>query len=574
MLEFIKINIQGFESIANELSVDLNNNEITMIQGRNGSGKTTIFAALFWGLYGKDLRGSSSVVGTWVKYQPPGYKGTKVEIFFKSGHDYCQIIRCDSYQGEVMGSKGGNRLIYLKNSEQVDTRFKSDIQALINHDLGMSHKTFLHSVMFGQGMTRLIQETGPDKKDLFTEIFQLEYINKAREISNSELELARTELTSCKNRVEKDLDQIQDIKEKISELKQEKSRHTDSQKSEIKSLKEYNKANKEEIDSLSKSTLSKSLDKLTKELEDIDSRHSELSGELDRCNKMLKIPILDLVDKMLGFLESKDYDKLRETLISMKEAGYSKIPKLHEDLKKCSSDYVAKQKEISNFKLNLEKIDHLNSLIEQRNKTISRIKANNKDFDNMIQSCNGKLIDLNKKLEVDKSEYESIQSKVKTLQWVNDIALGNKGLKTYLFQSSMGKINENLKIYSKVIGFNVQFIVDSGSTKRDFEVVISMDGMDVSYKELSGGQKQLVNLVMAFAMNNAISQSNGLNIAFLDEVFESLSSDNIDIVSSLIKKIYKNKTLFLITHQGTLPIANAHILRVTKENGVSKYTQE
>lgn len=48
----------------------------------------------------------------------------------------------------------------------------------------MSYSLFMNSVLFGQGMKRLIQESSSDKKELFEEIFELEYISKARDIAN------------------------------------------------------------------------------------------------------------------------------------------------------------------------------------------------------------------------------------------------------------------------------------------------------------------------------------------------------------------------------------------------------
>ena len=72
---------------------------------------------------------------------------------------------------------------------------------------------------------------------------------------------------------------------------------------------------------------------------------------------------------------------------------------------------------------------------------------------------------------------------------------------------------------------------------------------------------------MAFAMN----ELKGINIAFLDEVFENLSYDCIEIVVGLLKKIYKDKTLFLITHQDSLPIGNVRTIHVTRTKGISEY---
>lgn len=78
---------------------------------------------------------------------------------------------------------------------------------------------------------------------------------------------------------------------------------------------------------------------------------------------------------------------------------------------------------------------------------------------------------------------------------------------------------------------------------------------------------------MAFAMFESMSAARGINIAFLDEVFESLSSDNIEIVINLIRHIFENKTLFLITHHDSIPLSHSKILQVEKQNGLTYLKQ-
>ena len=156
-------------------------------------------------------------------------------------------------------------------------------------------------------------------------------------------------------------------------------------------------------------------------------------------------------------------------------------------------------------------------------------------------------------------------------QWIYTDPLGNNGIKAFLFESSMDSLNQTLESFSNIIGMTIQFGMDLQSARKDFQVYINMGGQDVDFNELSGGQKQLASLAIAFAMNEAMTQAKGINIAFLDEVFESLSANNIELVSDLIRKIYKNKTLFLITHQESLPISNARVLRVKRIDGLSHY---
>lgn len=153
---------------------------------------------------------------------------------------------------------------------------------------------------------------------------------------------------------------------------------------------------------------------------------------------------------------------------------------------------------------------------------------------------------------------------------IND-PLGNNGIKAYLFDSSLHLLNRTLASYSEVLGFRIEFNIDLNSTRKDFVTLIERDNHIIDYDELSGGEKQVCNLCMAFAMHEALTASKGINLAFLDEVFESLSSDNIELVINLIKHIFNGKSLFLITHHDSLPLSNTKILQVEKIKGLSYY---
>ena len=119
MIELSKILIEGFCSISS-LELALNSKGITIIKAPNGFGKSTIFAAVVWALYGKNLKGIS-YVNTWKKYRNKDYHGTKVEIYFKPSDGRTRkVIRCQEYTGEVEGAKGANRLIYMIDAEPVN----------------------------------------------------------------------------------------------------------------------------------------------------------------------------------------------------------------------------------------------------------------------------------------------------------------------------------------------------------------------------------------------------------------------------------------------------------------------
>ena len=134
-----------------------------------------------------------------------------------------------------------------------------------------------------------------------------------------------------------------------------------------------------------------------------------------------------------------------------------------------------------------------------------------------------------KKLEEQKKTYKESSD---LYHWAYTDPLGNMGIKSYLFESSLGQLNDILDSYTDIIGFSIRFQVDLTTARKDFKTIITVDGQEVLYEDLSGGQKQLTNLAMAFSMNALIAQAQGTNIAFLDEVFESLSEDNIEVHAS------------------------------------------
>ena len=52
-------------------------------------------------------------------------------------------------------------------------------------------------------------------------------------------------------------------------------------------------------------------------------------------------------------------------------------------------------------------------------------------------------------------------------------------------------------------------------------------------------------------MYDTISTNNPFNLLVLDEVFEGLDDDNVEVVGDLVKQKSKGRCLFVITHKRT-----------------------
>lgn len=570
MIQFGNIIIEGFCSIP-YLELNLGSKGITVIRGATGEGKTTILSALVWGAYGKNLKGKSDV-NTWEKYRPKNYNGTKVEIYFGKDGKTHKITRCLKYKGEVNGANGKDRLIYEIDAVEVSEKNKGEIQALINADLGMSYSLFMNSILFGQGMKRLIQESSSDKKDLFEEIFELEYISKARDIAKGYYTEALREYNEISQKYSSSKEKKQSIQRMLDDLKKQANHVKNDLSSRVKVLEKklslLAKAKKE--NELKETVTYKN--RIEQRIQEARDNQKELLNKINDAKKKTRVSLEEFIGVIIKLLKRGDIKNSLKRLMEVKKA-FGDIERLQDKCSKLAdkiSNYRDKLEELRDQEYEANKVQRDIDLTKAE---IKKLLSEKKAGVNMglIKKYKTQLSTLSDKLQAIESEMEEKRAKVDNYKWVMDDPLGNRGIKAFLFESSLDILNETLESYSEVLGFSILFYVDIQGVKKDFNTQIIMDGIEVSYEELSGGQKQLVNLAMAFAMNEVMTKAKGINIAFLDEVFENLSSEYVDLVIGLIRKIYRDKTLYLISHQESLPIPNARVLTVTRERGLSQY---
>lgn len=570
MIQFGNIIIEGFCSIP-YLELNLGSKGITVIRGATGEGKTTILSALVWGAYGKNLKGISDV-NTWEKYRPKNYNGTKVEIYFGKDGKTHKITRCLKYKGEVNGAKGKDRLIYEIDAVEVSEKNKGEIQALINADLGMSYSLFMNSILFGQGMKRLIQESSSNKKDLFEEIFELEYISKARDIAKGYYMEALREYNEISQKYSSSKEKKQSIQRMLDDLKKQANHVKNDLSSRVKVLEKklslLAKAKKE--NELKETVTYKN--RIEQRIQEARDNQKELLNKINDAKKKTRVSLEEFIGVIIKLLKRGDIKNSLKRLMEVKKA-FGDIERLQDKCSKLAdkiSNYRDKLEELRDQEYEANKVQRDIDLTHVEIKKLLSEKRAGVNL-GIIKKYKTQLSIISDKLQSIESEMEEKRAKVDNYKWVMDDPLGNRGIKAFLFESSLDILNETLESYSEVLGFSILFYVDIQGVKKDFNTQIIMDGIEVSYEELSGGQKTLVNIAMAFAMNEVMTKAKGINIAFLDEVFENLSSEYVDLVIGLIRKIYKDKTLYLISHQESLPIPNARVLTVTRERGLSQY---
>lgn len=570
MIEFTHMIVEGFCNIPH-LDLQLNSKGITIIRGANGFGKSSIFSALVWVLYGKNLKGVSNV-NTWEKVRDKDYKGTRVEIFFNKDGVVHQIIRCFNYKSDAGdGARGDNRLIYNIDACKVDVKNKSDIQLKINKSLDMSYNLFINTILFGQGMKRLIQESGSDQKAVFEEIFDLGYLSRAKTIAQEKYKDITQEILGDDREIINLSKNLGILRGQLSSIKDQEKSWDDQIKTKLNRLRQDKDLTTKRILELRPKLNQYPIDKLNEERESLRNSINRAENKLKDSQKELKgLSLEELINKIIRLLEKKEYSESLKVLRDIKkhysiiEGSNNKLRVFYKVLNE-NSDKRRKYQDIEN-QINKEesKLDHIK---EQ----LSSVKKDKPNFDKLKTNTKKSIREVKENISELKSKIEPKYKLGDIYKWAYTEPLSNNGIKAFLFESSLDNLNDILSSYSDIIGINIGIAVDLESSRKDFVVLINKNGQEVSFEELSGGEKQLASLAMAFAMNQLMNENKEVNITFLDEVFESLSQDNIEIVSNLIRKIYKDRTLFLITHHDSLPIPNARTLRVKNNNGLASY---
>lgn len=529
---------------------------------------STILSALVWAIYGKNLKGVSDV-NTWKEVRPKDYKGTMVQVFFqKDTHTY-KIIRCQKYE-EVLedGAKGKDRLVFIKDGDIIDIKGKGKIQDAINREIGLSYTLFMNSIMFGQGIKRLIQESNSDKKKIFEEVFDLEFLNLAKGIALQD----KNNIVAQINEVEH---QSQLLKKELEANKEAYFDLRDREKSFKKKNREERKSLKQDREKLTKLLIQKQkqikdeVDASIKiKIKNQNKLISDIRGKLNNAKKISNVSLKEVIKELVIQLEGGNYKRaLRDAKsiynafsdIEKYEKKYSKAQDRLEELENVDERYKKLKSDCDDIADDLASIDEDLAKLKQE-----KLKV-------MSPKYKQKLKEIRKNLRKVDEDFHNKELELENYNWLINDPLGNNGIKAYLFDSSLEFLNRTLDKYSEVLGFRIEFNIDLGTARKDFVTLIERDGMIMDYDELSGGEKQLCNVAMAFAMNESLTASKGINIAFLDEVFESLSSDNVEVVTALIRHIFKEKTLFLITHLDSLPLGNTKILQVEKTQGLSRY---
>lgn len=521
------IYIKNFFSVQ-EIKLDLETTGIISIEGKNkdtgggnGAGKSSIYEAIVWGLFGRTIRKSvqDSLVNNKAK------KECEVSLVLADGTEIKRVVK-PPYLHVKIGDK-----IHIKESYQ-------DTQKFIEDQLGINYKSFLVANVFGQqNELDFISATLEDKRIMLKTFLGLEeffslrdkFKTKKTDVSNKiksieyTLESNNTIITKAEKAVADSLKSITAIKQKynlttnydlVSILKVE---------SEIKALEAAIQKSANKTDEFRKEVTSL-IKKINSKAKTCDSCKSTLEPLTKKEKEKIQKDI-DVLNLQIGFLDeenSKENVKIQELLksIPISSAEYHKI----------------------------EGIQTLEDAVKLNRKLVTE------------------------HTELVKQEMQKKESQVKYLEilkfWEN--VFSENGIVKYVVHNVLQHFNDRCMYYLSILTNGKAVIKFDDS----FQESIIINGVPTYYHSLSGGERKKINFAVLLALQSLLDFTSKakFDAILLDEVVESIDDESISNFYSLLTELSKSKAVYIISHNNTLKelLVNHPKIKLVKSKGITK----
>jgi DNA repair exonuclease SbcCD ATPase subunit len=628
-----KIEATYFMSLGQNNVLRLDNRGLVFVEGENlddpttdsnGAGKSAMFEALVWGLYGKTIR-PVDADGVRNEKTPKGY-GTYVIVELED--DNGKGFRIERYRGHQMyknkvkllsgtHQQGGSHAVYVDLSKQDN----KETDALIVDVLKMDYTTFINTVFFGQGLTaRFASMTDKEKKDVLEKVIGLEAYSKARKRASEALKELQSDLDTLQ-REEASLDRLI-----VRATETYKTAKTFSASWKEKHDDEINELLTEHTDAVK---VAPNLVRILKDLHDVGEEIAETKMAVDKSKADDKQHSAAATSAAKAHaVHESNLDRIKEAiqrLTSVTTSG-KECPTCHctptpAQLKVAvtalSTQRVHLEMNVSDARKFAEEINNTVSQIKQRTTTLEiklrglekdqtgymieekEAKEYQKRLDLMLRTVESKRKEKNpypaqvkvavRDVKEHKAAKEALQQKLyenSTKQklyeyWVE--GFGNKGLRSLLLDSSIPVLNKAAAKFSKLltggnikISFDTQSTLKSGAASDRFTVNVDNKFGGDSYEELSGGERVKVDVATALALQQLVASrsSASINIAIFDEAFIYLDDSASEAVMNLLGEEAKTKSsVFVVTHDQSLKGYFPTSILVRKKNGISTLTK-
>lgn len=621
-----KLIVKNFLAI-NDAEIPLENQGLILIEGENksddkfesnGAGKSSLVSEpIRWVLYNKISKGGGSddVVNDKVG------KDTEVTLIGRDGDDRYEISRYRKH------SKYANKVLVYRNGVNITEKSNAGTDALIEQIVGVSHLTFINSILFaqGEGIGSFASLTDSKKKEILDSVLKLDVYSTAQQIAKDAVSATEKKIDDKKKEKEKlqwELSQVdvleQNDKENYESTKNNIINGRKQLELAVKALNDYPAANfgfiekdrdrkvelEKQLAEVSNIDMSKEEDNVAK-VQDILQKFSNKDKELTmQKNNLLKnYKSLDTTDTCPVCGSAMDITHVTTEQNNIK-TEVSKIMAALKQLEQKGQPYVALMSKASaaldaKRKEQREVVNVVNDIQRQ----ISDIDKRVRDYEHQLQMLKNNKDAVVSRLEMLQETPEPKPRTAERKKWSDAIAkvdkeiielekeklededvvkvFSNDGVKSHVLDLITPELNKKGNEFLKrLAGENMELKFTTRTQKKDktysdkFDVQVTNRVGGKNYKLASGGEKKRADLAISLAIHDLVAHYTNFVVA--DEFFDALDEKGIESSIDVLRDIAdKVGTVFVITQSSHFKSLFEKVITVTKDStGISKIKTE
>lgn len=590
----------------------INNNPLDAAKS-NGAGKSTIFNAISFALVGETLQGLKSNLAN--NYYNDG---CYVELDFTIDNNKYKLIRSKD------DKNFGTNLKVFVNGEDKSGKGIRESQAVLSQLLPDLTSELIGSVIIlGQGLPQKFTSNTPSgRKEVLEHLSKSDFMiqdlkdrleARLTELSttlrtiedtviklNSEETLYSNELNETKDKLTSfntTRNFVEELTTKQAELNTAKvSENTYKEKLAEVTSKEVELTNKINEQSTIKN------DRLT----EVYKKYLEYDNELSKMKWDFQNQVRTFEEEIKAMKEIKDIcptcgqripnvikpdtTQKEADLICVKNSLNNTIQDIEDNnkeyqkvcdtinlrFKEATDDLNRELNDITTIKVNdiTPKLTATTTLINKLNIEIVALEKDRDSYEQKLKEYKDKISSLESKLSninITKAENKDKETKInKHLDIISKMnTLIKRDFRGILLQDIITFINNKMKEYAAKIFDTDQIEMQLAGNDIDIKFC------NKDYENLSGGEKQRVDLIVQFAIRNMLSNYLGFtsNILVLDEITDALDSTSCDrVINFITQELSDIESIFIISHHAaSLSIPYDTELTVVKDNlGVSE----
>ena len=402
----LKITMSAFGPYAGEVTLDmqkLGKSGIYLITGDTGAGKTTVFDAISYALYGEasgNYRENTTLRSKYASADTP----TFVELEFEYNNEIYKINRNPEYprpnkRGEGFTKQGANAELIMPDGSVI-TKIK-EVSAKVEEIIGINKNQFSQIAMIAQGdFRKLLNCETNERSKIFRKIFKTEpYHNIEIKLSSLFNELKRNREKE-KSGIEQYINQLKCNENNTLSLELERAKSGDVLIEDViklageiinKDTLEYTKTQKniesinEEIEKINSNIKLYENQEATKKAYAEASAHlEELKTKRNECEKAYK--------SAEAQRERLDDLTRKINLINSKMPKYDELKSLENNISEKTQSF---EKSNNSLKLKQQEITLLEKEIDEKSKALEEVKG----ADLLAQKLTVEKEEINKKAE-------------------------------------------------------------------------------------------------------------------------------------------------------------------------------